>query len=409
MMNTGKSRRIRVTFVFTHHIRWVPFELAAKLIDKSQFEIDYVILGTSDPIINFLKENNIPVLSTSFDDYKNTPEAVKFVYDHLIKNQTDIVQTHWFAGSLVGIQAAFYANVPVRIFYRQHPTLQYYNRHQPSKHQLIWQCATHLIAETNKSKVGMVKDGIAESKITVIPVGFDIEEFTNIDPSRVGKLRAKYLDANGCAHKGPIIGVAARYVKWKGIEYVIQAFRQVLVRHPDALLILAGSHIDRSKILDKIKTASKDDIVAPQYDDVLSIFDCLAELPDGSYLEIPFEEDLFSLFRLFDIFVHTPIDPIQETFGQVYVEAMLSKVPSVITLSGSALDHATHQENAWIVDYQNSDQIAEGILTLLADRNLQEKIIKNAFDCATEKYSITSQIRALERFYISALESCSSS
>jgi hypothetical protein len=46
-----------------------------------------------------------------------------------------------------------------------------------------------------------------------------------------------------------------------------------------------------------------------------------------------------------------PTDSIQETFGQVYVEAMLSKVPSVITLAGSALDHAVHKENAWVVDY----------------------------------------------------------
>lgn len=409
MKSRGSARRIRVTFVFTHHIRWVPFELAATLIDKNQFEIDYVILGTSDPIIDFLMKNNIPVVSSSFDDYKNTPEAVKFVYDHLIKNQTDIVQTHWFAGSLVGMQAAYYANVPVRIFHREHPPLQYYNRHPTSKHQLIWDCATHLIAVTHRSKAGMVEDGIPEGKITVIPTGFDLAEFKTIDSSRVDKLREKYLDSDEYVHKRPIIGVVARYVKWKGVEFVIRAFKQVLDQYPDALLILAGTHIERSLVLEKIKAASKDDIVAPQYNDVLSIFDCLAELPDKSYIEIPFEDDLFSLFKLFDIFVHTPIDSIQETFGQVYVEAMLSKVPSVITLSGSALDHARHQENAWIVTYQNSDQIAEGILALLSDHDLRERMIRNAFSCATENYDILTQIRAMEKFYVSALESCSSS
>ena len=203
--------------------------------------------------------------------------------------------------------------------------------------------------------------------------------------------------------------MVARYVKWKGVEFVIRAFKQVLDQYPDALLILAGTHIERSLVLEKIKAACKDDIVAPQYNDVLSIFDCLADLPDKSYIEIPFEDDLYSLFKLFDIFVHTPIDSIQETFGQVYVEAMLSKVPSVITLSGSALDHARHQDNAWIVTYQNSDQIAEGILALLSDHDLRERMIRNAFSCATENYDILTQIRAMEKFYVSALESCSSS
>lgn len=93
-MSPKSPPRIKVTYVFTHHIRWVPFELTATYLDKSQFDIDYVILGESDPMIAFLKANDIPCVSTSFSDYSNTPEAVKFVYDHLVRNKTDIVQTH---------------------------------------------------------------------------------------------------------------------------------------------------------------------------------------------------------------------------------------------------------------------------------------------------------------------------
>jgi glycosyltransferase involved in cell wall biosynthesis len=407
-MSLEPKRRIKVTFVFTHHIRWAPFELAATHLDKSQFDIDYVILGESDPMIDFLKANHIRYISTSFGDYSNTPEAVKFVYDHLIKNETDIVQTHWFAGSLVGMQAAYYAKVPVRIFHREHPPLRYYNRHPPSKHQLIWDCATHLIAVTNKSKAGMIEDGIPAEKITVIPTGFNLHEFQAIQPANVEALKQKYLVNKAVQTRGPIIGVAARYVKWKGVEYVIRAFKEVLAEHPQALLLLCGSHIDRSQVMKQMGAASKNDIVAPQYEDVLSIYNCLSELPDHSYVEIPFEEDLYALFKLFDVFVHVPIDSIQETFGQVYVESMLAQVPSVITLSGSALDHAIHRENAWVVDYMNSDQIADGILTLLVDRDLREKITANAFACAKERYSIERLTRRLEDFYIQALRSCSS-
>lgn len=402
-MSWEPKRRIKVTFVFTHHIRWVPFELAATFLDKRLFDIDYVILGEADPMIDFLKTNDIPYVATSFGDYNNTPETVKFVYDHLIKNQTDIVQTHWFAGSLVGMQAAYYARVPVRIFHREHPPLRFYNRHPVSKHQLIWDCATHLIAVTNTSKAGMVEDGISAEKITVIPTGFNPQEFESIPPARVSALKEKYLGAEALKNRGPIIGVAARYVKWKGVEDVIRAFKTVLTEHPQALLLLSGGHIHRAQVMAQMRAASKKDIVAPQYEDVLSIYDCLSELPEHSYLEIPFEEDLYALFRLFDVFVHVPTDSIQETFGQVYVEAMLSKVPSVITLSGSALDHAIHQENAWVVDYGNSDQIAEGILRLLSDHALREKIIANAYACAKDRYSIEKLTRKLEEFYLDAL------
>lgn len=393
------EQRIKITYIFTHHIRWVPFELVAKCIDKSKFAIDYIILNEGDPMISFLSQINIPCTVASYQDYSNTPEIVKFIYEHLSRNKTDIVHTHWFAGSLVGMQAAYYAHIPVRIFTREHPSIKYYSRHAPSKHRLIWECATNVIGVTNTSKQGMIEDGIPDDKITIIPTGFDVSEFENVDNSRIDKLRSKYL-AN---HQGPVIGVAARYVRWKGVEYVIEAHKQVLETYPNAILVLSGTHTNRASLEEKIRNARKEDIVAPQYEDIISITNKLSQLPDGSYVEIPFEEDIFALFRLFDVFVHVPTDSIQETFGQVYVEAMLSKVPSVITLAGSALDLAVHKENAWVVDYKNSDQIAEGILALLSDARLRETIVNNAFLCA-QQYDIKNHIRQLEDFYISELE-----
>ncbi|MEY3303100.1 MAG: glycosyltransferase family 4 protein [Pseudanabaena sp.] len=389
---------VKVTYIFTHPIRWVPFELVAKYIDKSKFAIDYIILNESDPMISYLQDLNIPCTVTSYPDYSNTPEMVKFLYDHLLKNQTDIVHTHWFAGSLAGMQAAYYAKVPVRIFTREHPSIKYYARHAASKHRLIWECATNVIGVTNKSKEGMIEDGIPEHKITLIPTGFDVSEYENVETSRIEKLRAKYLGN----HQGPVIGVAARYVRWKGVEYVIEAYKKVLDIYPNALLVLAGTGIDRTDLQEKIRKAHKEDIVSPQYEDILSISEKLSQLPKQSYIEIPFETDLFALFKLFTVFVHAPTDSIQETFGQVYVDAMLSRVPSVITLGGSAADHAVHQENAWVVDYKNSDQISEGILALLSDTHLREKIINNAFLCA-QQYDIKNHIQRLEQFYISEL------
>lgn len=396
---TIADQRIKITYIFTHHIRWVPFELVAKYIDKSKFAIDYVILNEGDPIISFLNQMDIPCTVTSFQDYSNTPEIVKFIYEHLLKNKTDIVQTHWFAGSLAGMQAAYYANVPVRIFFREHPSIKYYTRHAPSKHRLIWECATNIIGASNSCKQGMIEDGIPDDKITVIPMGFDISEFENVDPSRIDKLRSKYL-AN---HYGLVIGVAARYVKSKGVEYVIEAHKKVLETYPNAILVLSGTHVNRARFEEQKRNARKEDIVAPQYEDIISITDKLSQLPEHSYIEIPFEEDLFALFRLFDVFVHVTTASYLEAFGLVYVEAMLSKVPSVITLAGTALDYALHKENAWVVDYKNSDQIAQGILTLLSDSRLRETIVNNAFLCA-QRYDIKNHIQQLEEFYVCELQ-----
>lgn len=396
---TIEPKKIKVTYIFTHPIRWVPFELDALYINKTKFEIDYLILNSNDPMIDFLKSQNIPYITTTFSDYSDTPEAVKFAYEHLIQNKTDIVHTHWIAGSFVGMQAAYYAQVPVRVFTREHPSIRYYTRHPLSRHRLIWDCSTNAIAVTKKSRELMIEDGIPEEKITLIPTGFDIREYENVDAERVNRLRAKYLGN----HAGPVIGVAARYVRWKGVEYIIEAYQKVLETYPNALLVLSGTGVDRADLAEKMRTARKEDIVAPQYEDILAIAEKLSRLPSDRYVEIPFESDLHALFKLFDVFVHAPIDDINETFGQVYVDAALSRVPSVITFAGSGADFAIHQENAWIVDYQNSEQIAEGILTLLGDLNLRKKLADNAF-LSAKQYNIHNHIQQLEGFYLSELQ-----
>ena len=368
------KRKIKLTYIFSHHIRWVAFEWAAKYIDRSKFEIDFIILREDDPMIDFLKRFNIPYKATSYTNLDETPEVVKFIYDHLVANQTDVVHTH-FTGDLPGLQAAYFADVPVRIHTTHHAGVKW-KRHPRSRYELFWALSTNIIAITVRQKEGMISDGVPEHKITVIPHGFDIKEFEDVAFDRIEKLRTKYLNN----HSGPVIGVASRYIEVKGIKYIIEAHKKVLSSHPNATLVLSGTHADNANIKDK-----------------------LAELPPHSYVEIYFEDDLFALFRLFDVFVHVPIHPDREAFGQVYIEAMLSEVPSVITRAGIAHEYALHKENAWIVDYKNSEQIVEGILALLQDKPLRKKIIKNALACA-KNYRIENQNRGFEELYLQQLK-----
>ena len=85
------NRKIKLTYIFTHQIRWVQFEWVTQYTDNSKFDIDYLILNEGDPIVDFLQQMEIPYKTTFYNDYRNTPEVVKFIYDHLVENKTDIV------------------------------------------------------------------------------------------------------------------------------------------------------------------------------------------------------------------------------------------------------------------------------------------------------------------------------
>lgn len=394
------NRKLRITYVLGLSIRWLAHEWLAVHMNNDKFEADFIIVDEDDPLQFFLEKENIPYKVIPFEDYGDTPEVVKVIYDHLKANKTDIVHTIFFNGHISGIQAAYYAGVPVRVFIRQHAGVKH-KRHARSKYELIWSMATNALTVTSKGRQGMIADGVPPEKISIVPNGFDFSAYENVGNERIEQVRIKY---NIPKSKYPIIGVLSRYVSWKGIKYTIEAFREVLKTHPNAFFLLAGSQ--KNVVVNKQskqQTAKKGTYGGQKNDVIEDIEQRLSTLPSDSFIEIPFEKDLAALLKSLDIFVHVPINDEVETFGQVYIDAMLSGVPSVITKSGCANDYAVHKENAWVVAHQNTPQITEGILNILSDEKLKNNIIQNGFEVA-KRYSIEQQIQTLQDLYLTTFQ-----
>ncbi len=187
---------------------------------------------------------------------------------------------------------------------------------------------------------------VPEEKIRLVHHGFRFADFDEVPFENVDALRTKY-DVGGSA---PVIGVIARYVEWKGIEYIVEAAETVLREYPDALFIYANARGDPT-----IRAAVR-------------------KLPLRNYREIPFEPDLFALYAVFDVYVHIPIDPRIEAFGQTYVEALIAGVPSVFTLSGVGREFIRDGRNALVVPHRDPARTAEAILRILADDGLARRL-----------------------------------
>jgi len=123
-------------------------------------------------------------------------------------------------------------------------------------------------------------------------------------------------------------------------------------------------------------------------------------LPEDAYTEIVFENNLFALYKLFDVFVHTPINSKVEAFGQTYIEALAASIPAVFTISGVASEFIIPNENALVVDYCNSKQIYNAILRLLKDKNLKDKLINNG-KRSIQQFDLEKYIEKLELLYSS--------
>jgi glycosyltransferase involved in cell wall biosynthesis len=368
---------VRVCYVISFVNKALAFELIAETIRKDQIELSFVLLNDEETDFEkFLKEGGFKVIRINYRNKLQLVPAILKTAFYLIRNKIDVVHAHLYDGSLVGLCAATLARTKKRIHTRHHSS--YHHDYFPKAvkvdkfHNML---STHIVAISNNVKNVLVEmDKADASKITVIYHGFKLDEFKSVPQHRIDKLRSTYNPGND----GPVIGVISRYLKLKGIEYTIEAFSQLLMEFPNARLILANA------------SGADQDTIRKR----------LGLVPKKNYVEIEFENDLYALYKLFDIFVHVPIDEKCEAFGQIYVESLASGIPSIFTLSGIAPEFVVDEKNAMVAGYKSAASILENMRKLLTDEPLRKRLILNGYADVKEKFDHRKTTLLLEELYL---------
>ena len=352
------------------------FQWIHEHLDKTKFKLHFVLLHTRvGGLEEYLKKEKVPHTRIPYASKEDIPVAIVKTTLYLRKHKISLVHCHLLDAGLVGIPAAKIAGVPSRIYTRHYSTYHHsYYQKGVWYDKTINSLSTKIIAVSEVVKEVLVKkERVKPEKIAVIHHGFPLEKFKELNEGAVSWLRLKYT----LQDKYPVIGVIARQTKWKGIQYIIPAFKRILEEYPNAYLVLANATGDYQKKISAL----------------------LQQLPAHSYAEIAFEEDLFSFYHCFDLFVHTPINYHAEAFGQVYIEAMAAGIPSVFTLSGIAGELVRDQENALVAEYADSDSIYKNLKTLLENADLRKKLGLNAQKSVTKKFELDYMMAKLMKMY----------
>jgi len=369
--------KIKVIYIISNINKALAFEWTASLIDKDRFDIKFILIGQKNTqLAQFLSINNVSYFEINYQSKKDIIRAFFSTYKHLRKENPQIVHTHLFEANFIGLTVGKLLSIQKRIYTRHHATI-----HHDYFPMAVWYdkyinwLATDIIALCeNLKKILLEKEGVRASKIHLIPHGFKLNIFENISLKRINSVREKH----NIPESSPIIGVIARYTIWKGIQYIIPAFRKILLEYPHAHLILANASGDYTK---EIKSL-------------------LLGIPDNSYTEILFEEDIAALYQLFDLYVHTPIDLYVEAFGQTYVEALAAKIPSVFTLSGIGVDFIKDRKHALVVNHKRADEIYMAIKELLNNPETTNKIKREGNQVVKKRFYVSRMIEALQDLYI---------
>jgi glycosyltransferase involved in cell wall biosynthesis len=343
---------------------------------KSRSDLFFLLLSKRNtPLISFLEQAGVRHEVIADETGRSFFGQWLAVVAVLRKERPDVVHAHLWRAMLLGMSAAWVLRVSKRIFTRHHATLH----HDTYPSGLKWdkvcnRLATHIVAISASIQTILTQwEHVKPSKVHLIHHGFDLSYFESVDPQKVADLKQRHGLSTG-AH--PVVGVIARYMEWKGIPFTIEAFKTIRQYYPGAFLLLANAH---GEYAGEIKKR-------------------LCELPAESYKEITFENDLASLYHTFDVYVHVPIDPRVEAFGQTYIEALAAGVPSVFTLSGVASEFIVNRKNACVAAFRNAPEIAGAVRDILQDNALRTSLIAEG-KRSVQQFNLKSMLEKLEEIY----------
>lgn len=369
-------RKQTVLYVISRVDYALGFDWLDKYIDRSRYEPVFVFLNDTRPqLADLLSSRGTCVEYLKLTSKKDYPRLMLQLIRMIRKYKPDIVHAHLLDANLLAIPAAYLCGVKQRVYTRHHSTYHFdYHPHMVKYDKLINRLSTRIVSiSLNVSDVLITKENVPADKVFLVNHGFELERFTNPDADAVKLLRAKYNPAG----KSPVVGVISRLTAWKGVQYIIPAFKKLLSDYPHAVLMIANAKGDFEKeILKELHPLNPEQVVL-----------------------IPFEKDLFSLYSLFDVFVHVPVDEAAEAFGQVYIEALAAKVPSVFTLSGISREFIKDKENALVVPFKDADAIYSGVKMILSDSDLKERLVSEGLNAVIRKFTVSAMMEALYKTY----------
>ena len=229
--------------------------------------------------------------------------------------------------------------------------------------QLVLRNASALTILANRQRVSLLKLGVSDEKICLIPEGIDIDKF-NLTIRHQEIVSRFDLDGK------KVILTVGRLIERKGHDMVIKSLPRVLDKVPEAIYLIVGIGAEEQN---------------------------LRELGEGLGLEdkvifagfVP-DEDVPKYYSASDVFI-MPSREIGEKdiegFGLVFLEANACGKPVIGGKSGGISDAVADGVSGILVDPLNVDEISQALITLLSNEELAVKLGSQGRKRVEEQFS----------------------
>jgi glycosyltransferase involved in cell wall biosynthesis len=263
-------------------------------------------------------------------------KAIRFFY----KKKYDIVHSHLFFDALPTSVACKICKQ--KKFLVTKADSGFHHRYAPKgviMDRLINKLSDRLVCiSSENAEIALDIEHAKHDDIEIIHHGLPTHYYKPVNSESIYQIRKKYNIGEMC-----LIGSISRFVKWKGQEFLINAWSKCYNRFPTHKLLLIGQGPTRTSLVEAAK---------------------LNGIPNDriQFIDRVSPDDVPALLSALDLFVHTAsIEP----FGLVIAEAMLVGTPVLSTSTGAARDAIVNNSNGWLIEYPDLDILHNYIIKIM--------------------------------------------
>lgn len=321
----------------------VPYLSAiADRYDRSRFSLTVASLAGEGELHINMRRRGIDTFSLGCTGRMDYPAALLNLFRRLVKERFDIVQTHLFEASIIGLTAACLARTRLAVLTAHHCHEHIFvGRYLPLMIDKICTrvLAHQVIAPSHEMEADFMKHhNLPQAKIAVIPYGFEFSRWRE-SPEEYARIRSEL----GLVSK-TVIGAVGRLYWIKNFPVIIDAFSRIATANPNVVLLILGD--------------GPDDV---------SLRRLAAEkIPSGQVVFGGHRPDIIATMSAIDLLVHASQT---ESFCQVIIEALVLGKPVISTKVGIAEEVIISGVNGYLIPINDADALARAMGKILAERD----------------------------------------
>ena len=357
------------------------FPQLAKWHDRQRYRM---LFGTLKPMAPWLREfmerEGVGCMSGEARTRAQYPLGLARLIRHLRHERVDILHTHLFEPSAVGLLAGVLAGTRGRVMTRHYSN--YHTRIGKKWHvrvdQLCNRMSHAVIGVSQHTADHLVhEEGAPAEKVHVALNGIDFSRVKISDRDAPARLRREWCPAG--AH---LLVVPGRLHPEKGHTYLFQALAAIRQRlERPVLALVAGAGPFESAYREEVRSLGCEDIVR----------------------FLGFRTDIPDVIAAADLVV---LPSVAEAFGLVVAEALYLGTPIVATHVGGIPEIVEDGIDGVLVPPADSNALAKAIVGLLGDPERRRLMASAGRERVRDRFSFEKMMRAYEQIYERLVEAC---